>query len=168
MTKPMNAALISIRPDYTIAVSASLNEAESENTTQYFRNFNNKAIQLPTHFLPDKSFLEQHYHERFKPYIQFNYLYRDAGNNKQYGEIVFANSNALLINEIEAIIRENLIEGRYFMPSGWAMPHIYKFAYDPELDHDWFEYESVEETNKPITDSREVEVFLKTVKLAVH
>jgi len=42
------------------------------------------------------------------PNIKFNYLYRDAGNYKHYGSVIFASPNDLSLLEIEIIIRAKL------------------------------------------------------------
>jgi hypothetical protein len=38
--------------------------------------------------------------------IKFTYVYRDAGNYKQYNQVVFANANELLIQQIQSAITE--------------------------------------------------------------
>lgn len=43
--------------------------------------------------------------------IKFSYLYRDAGNYKQYGSVVLDNPDNLSLEEIEKQIRANLIDG---------------------------------------------------------
>jgi hypothetical protein len=39
------------------------------------------------------------------PNIRFAYMYRDAGNYKQHGEIIFSNKNQLVLDEVEKQIR---------------------------------------------------------------
>ena len=92
------------------------------------------------------------------PNIKFCYLYRDAGNYKIYGEVIFANTDNLPLSEIESQIRAKLIDGEYFEPKKWGVPLLAFEDFDGELDHDWMEFEKVEETNdlvsveKPIKD----------------
>jgi hypothetical protein len=47
--------------------------------------------------------------------IKFNYLYRDAGNYKQFGNIVLSNLNNIALDLIEDIVRGNLIDGEFSM-----------------------------------------------------
>ncbi|MBL0325691.1 MAG: hypothetical protein IPP61_10995 [Cytophagaceae bacterium] len=48
--------------------------------------------------------------------IQFNYLHRDSGNYKIFGDLIFSNPENLDIQEIIALIKEHLIDGQYFYP----------------------------------------------------
>jgi len=76
--------------------------------------------------------------------IKFNYLYRDAGNYKQYGSVILSNPDNLSLEKIEKQIRANLIDGEYFIPSKLNIPFINEFPYDAELDHEWYEFVGVE------------------------
>jgi len=40
--------------------------------------------------------------------IIFEYLYRDAGNNKNFGSVIFSNHKGLSVEEIGAKIRADL------------------------------------------------------------
>ena len=92
--------------------------------------------------------------------IKFNYLYRDAGNYKQFSDIVFTNKNSLSLQEIELAIRKNLIEGEFFIPEKWNTPRLSFEDYSPELDHDYHEFESLEVTNEPPTENCDISNFL--------
>ena len=46
------------------------------------------------------------------PNIKFSYLYRDAGNYKNYGEVIFANPDEMPIEEVEILIKSKLIYGQ--------------------------------------------------------
>lgn len=46
--------------------------------------------------------------------IKFNYLYRDAGNYKTFGFVIFANPNSILIEEAEKKFRNSLIDSEFF------------------------------------------------------
>lgn len=94
------------------------------------------------------------------PNIQFNYLYRDAGNYKSYGSLIFANKEKLSLEFIQEQVTNHLIDGDYFLPQKWQVPFIYKHPYDPELDHDWYEVESVEYTEEAITEEKDIKDFL--------
>lgn len=57
---------ISVRPDYTIAISADLEQDGSEFTSGVLCGLKGAAIDLPGKFRPDKTFLEWHYAEVFR------------------------------------------------------------------------------------------------------
>jgi hypothetical protein len=77
--------------------------------------------------------------------IRFNYLYRDGGNYKQYGSVVFSNPHHRALREVEQSIRSALIDGEFFNASRWQLPDLREQEWDDEMDHDWHEFESVEE-----------------------
>jgi hypothetical protein len=81
--------------------------------------------------------------------IRFNYLHRDSGNWKKFGSKIFSNPEQLRLDEIEQIIRENLIDHEYFYPDQVG---IKKFKFHRYLDdYSWYEFESIEiiENNGP-------------------
>jgi len=92
--------------------------------------------------------------------IKFNYLYRDAGNYKLFGSLVFSNHDSLSLEYIELTIRENLIEGDYFVPEKWYVPRLSFENYSPEFDHDYHEFESIELTDE-IPSKCDISEFLK-------
>ena len=60
------------------------------------------------------------------------YLYRDAGNNKVWNEVVIAGE---MTQEQCTTIERSLADGLYFVPELIGLP-IKRFdSYDPELDH---------------------------------
>lgn len=78
--------------------------------------------------------------------LQLNYLYRDASNYKNYGWVIVSTYNVDL-NEIDRKIREKLIDGEYFSAAKVGFPELF-FNIPNEDDHDWHEYQSVEETQE--------------------
>ena len=92
--------------------------------------------------------------------IKLNYLYRDAGNYKEFGDIIFTNQNSKSAEEIELVIRKNLIEEEFFIPEKWNVPRLSFENYSPELDHDYHEFESLEITNENSTDNIDISTFL--------
>lgn len=79
------------------------------------------------------------------------YMYRDAGNNKVYGDVVlhgtFTESQVEWINSLLARFPENS-----FLPVKIGLPELREqfvsgASYDPDLDHDWHEWEEVEVTD---------------------
>jgi len=92
--------------------------------------------------------------------IKFNYLYRDAGNYKEFSYVVFTNKDSKSLQEIELVIRKNLIEGEFFIPEKWNVPRLSFENYSPELDHDYHKFESVEVTDENPTESIDISAFL--------
>ncbi len=90
--------------------------------------------------------------------IRFNYLYRDAGNYKTYGSVIFQNPDKLRIAQIEPILRSKLIDEMFFDPNVLGVPALShdEFAYNSEIDHSWNEFESLEETDEDVTDDRKI------------
>lgn len=92
--------------------------------------------------------------------IKFNYLYRDAGNYKEFSDIIYTNKDSKSIQEIELEIRNKLIEGEFFIPEKWNIPRLTFDSYSPELDHEYHEFESVEFTNDNPTENFDISDFL--------
>lgn len=84
--------------------------------------------------------------------IKFNYLYRDAGNYKIFDSVIFTNRAGMDIDSVELAVRSKLTDGIYFIPEKWKIPRLSFEGYSPELDHDFHEFESVEETNENSND----------------
>ena len=95
--------------------------------------------------------------------IKFNYLYRDSGNYKTYGSIVFPNPGNLTIKEIEPILRSKLIDEVFFDTKLLGVPALShaEFAYDPEMDHSWNEFESLEETEEDATYDKRIMEWMR-------
>lgn len=92
-------------------------------------------------------------------HLKFNYLYRDAGNYKNYGFVIFSNGNNEDPETLEKTIREHLIDGEFFYPEDLVKP-VFFDEYNEELDHGWHEFDSVEETTEEPTDARDIEDFI--------
>ena len=82
------------------------------------------------------------------PNIKFNYLYRDGGNYKTYGSVVFANPENYSLAELEAAIRARLIDGLWFYTHQWGVPDLHTHPWDNKLDHSFHEFESLEFTEE--------------------
>ena len=93
----------------------------------------------------------------------FNYLYRDAGNYKTFGSVIFSNPSNLSIIEIETKIKSKLISSEFFDPIKFSIPMLNSATYDQELDHEWHEFESLEVTNESATDKRTIIAFLENL-----
>lgn len=101
-------------------------------------------------------------------HIKFKYLYRDAGNYKQFNEVVFANPDRLSVQEVDKAIRQRLIDGQWFVPEEWQLARLHSkdYPWDPALDHDWHEYEGIEETMELATEERSIDKFLESIGFA--
>lgn len=66
--------------------------------------------------------------------IVFEYLYRDGGNFKNWGEERFKNEQGLSLEEIDARIREGLIDGMYFSAEKVGLPTLYFDEHNEQLD----------------------------------
>ena len=95
--------------------------------------------------------------------IKFNYLYRDAGNYKEFGEFIFTNQGSQSLQKIELAIRNCLIEKEFFIPEKWNIPRLNLGGYSPELDHDYHEFESIEITSDSSTENCDISLFLMVI-----
>jgi hypothetical protein len=86
--------------------------------------------------------------------IEFHYLYRDLGNFKNFGSLVFANSSHLAIDEIRRRIERATDCDRTFVASRLKMPELFfrDFPFNPELDHGFHEFFDTLETELPSND----------------
>lgn len=98
--------------------------------------------------------------------IRFNYLHRDSGNWKKFGSKLFSNSEHLCIDEIELLIRQNLIDQEYFYPEKVG---IKKFKFHRYLDDcSWYEFESLVAIDFEIVKVESIESiqsFLEKLKI---
>jgi ribulose bisphosphate carboxylase small subunit len=80
------------------------------------------------------------------PNIRFAYMYRDASNYKQHGEVIFSNEKQLSVNEIEKQIRSFLNDGEYFIA---RQIHLEERFFDTlyDDDHPWHEFVRLEATD---------------------
>lgn len=98
------------------------------------------------------------------PNIQFNYLYRDSGNYKKYGLVVFTNPDNLELTEIERLIRTKLIWGEWFYANEWLLPELFLEFVDLRIDPTWHEFESIENMDEPANQVLSIREFIKELK----
>jgi hypothetical protein len=81
--------------------------------------------------------------------IKFEYLYRDEGNYKTFGEVIFSNPDSLSLNFVRNFIESHLIEGAWFEPDKWGIPRFSFHQHNPFGIHDyiWYEFEQLSYTN---------------------
>lgn len=101
--------------------------------------------------------------------IQFEYLYRDAGNFKNWGKVVFSNPNGIAVNDVASIAEKALIDKTYFVASKVGVPDLRFAEYIPHLDHDWHEVYVFLPTNNLPSDphSRNIEEFIVSLQQAL-
>ncbi len=80
--------------------------------------------------------------------IKFHYLYRDAGNYKQYHFKIFSNQKDLSLKEIDNKIRSALIDQCWFYADRWQLKDLHVYKWDESIDHRWHEFDLVEITDE--------------------
>ena len=102
--------------------------------------------------------------------IRFIYLYRDASNYKQHGEVILSNETQLAVEEIDQQVRSLLSDGCFFIAQQVQIEERF-FAVATEDDHPWHEFMQVEATADPVFDpvpeiKRDIAQFLEELKQA--
>ena len=99
--------------------------------------------------------------------IKLEYLYRDAANNKEWGDVVFGNTECLSAEEVASRAEPHLIDGLWFVADKVGLPGLFAYPYDPELDHDRHEVVAFTLTDDPVTDpqQRDITDFLTTLQV---
>lgn len=102
--------------------------------------------------------------------IRFIYLYRDASNYKQHGEVILSNETQLAVEEIDQQVRSHLSDGSFFIARQVQLEERF-FAVVNEDDHPWQEFVQVEATADPVFDpipetKRDIARFLEELKQA--
>lgn len=95
--------------------------------------------------------------------LRLNYRYRDAQNYKEFGSVVFSNLSGMTIEEATLLLKEKLISEEFFVPQDWGLPRLHTQPYNPEVDHEWHEFEEFELTDDQVTDGRDIGEFLEGV-----
>lgn len=94
-----------------------------------------------------------------KKNISFQYLHRDEGNYKSFGEIIFKNSEGLTPHQAEEILRKKLIDSEFFYPSENQIPLFPEHSGNLYFS-DWYEFQSFSQTDENLTDHRSLSTFL--------
>ena len=97
------------------------------------------------------------------PNIQLSYLYRDSGNYKNFGSVVFANSSNIELSIVEKRIKSRLIDGTWFCAHHWQLPDL-RFINVNESDSTWHEFESVEYTELPANTPQNVDELMLLIE----
>lgn len=94
------------------------------------------------------------------------YLYRDAGNYKNWGAVVFSNPDAISAELAEKMASEALIDQSYFVATEIEVPDLHFPFYSADLDHDWHEFQAFTETDDPADDKldRNIQELIQCIK----
>ncbi len=100
--------------------------------------------------------------------VRFEYLYRDAGNFKNWGEVVFSNPRNINVDLVAAMAEKVLIDHAYFVASKADVPDLHFAKHDEELDHGWHEVHAFQFTDDAPNDvqGRDIEGFIESLQCA--
>jgi len=86
--------------------------------------------------------------------IEFGYLYRDGGNYKKYGSVIFANPEDLGTDEISRLIHEELMPDGLFIAEQVRIPEVFLYSSGDfsQDDHCFHEFAGVRVTNGTTSD----------------
>ena len=106
--------------------------------------------------------------------VRFVYMYRDASNYKQHGEVILPNETQRTVEDVDTQIRSLLSDGLFFIARQVQVEERF-FDVVSEDDHPWHEFVSVEATTDPTFDpvpeqqrdiKRDITNFLKELEQA--
>jgi len=97
--------------------------------------------------------------------IRFEYLYRDAGNFKNWGSVVFSNPNSISAKKAASLAATVLIDQIYFVANKVGVPDLHFHDHNSELDHGWHEVFAFQSTEELVNDpqKRSVEEFIEAL-----
>lgn len=96
--------------------------------------------------------------------VALRYLYRDAGNYKNFSTVYFSNPDEISIEEIETSIRECCLDENWFKPTKWSLPDLHNSTYDAELDHEFHEIEEIVLCHERPSDERTIADFIRDIR----
>lgn len=87
--------------------------------------------------------------------IKFSYLYRDAGNYKQWGYVVFSNGDGTLVEDLRARISQGAIDSDNFIADQVRLNNLFFYPEHPLNgdDHWLHEFDSLSESHDEPTDT---------------
>ena len=100
--------------------------------------------------------------------VEFTYLYRDGGNYKKWGRVIFSNPTRLRLNAVEKALRANFMADGLFIADQIRLPEVF-FNFRGEAtsdDHCFHEYYSLTETRSKPNDGhlRSIGAFISEVR----
>jgi hypothetical protein len=98
--------------------------------------------------------------------VRFEYLYRDAGNFKNWGEVVFSNPHNINSILVVAMAEKVLIDQAYFVATKADVPDLHFKEHDEQLDHGWHEFHACQPTEDAPNDpqGRNIEKFIDSLR----
>lgn len=98
--------------------------------------------------------------------MRFEYLYRDAGNFKNWGELVFSNPHNIKVDIVTLMAESVLIEKAYFIANKADVPDLHFEQYNEQLDHSWHEVHAFIPTKEAPNDprGRNIEEFIESLR----
>lgn len=100
--------------------------------------------------------------------VKFVYLYRDAGNYKRWGQVVFSNAEGISLQVIQDVFRNAFDSDSYFIAQQIRVPELFLWNETPATtdDHCFHEFAAVEACADTPTDDhgRSIKSFLLEVK----
>jgi hypothetical protein len=102
--------------------------------------------------------------------VLFEYLYRDAGNFKNWGQVVFSNPSDVPADIVTAKASQVLIDRTYFVATKADVPDLHFAEQKEELDHGWHEVHAFRPTDDPPSDTRDrnIEEFIESLRFASY
>jgi len=100
--------------------------------------------------------------------IQFDYLFRDEDNYKEFGSVVFSNPQKLTIDFVETQIKKHLIEGAWFNPDQWHIPRFsfHQISLFGINELVWYEFDNISYTKTPPTH-QSIDLFIDIIQKVV-
>jgi hypothetical protein len=100
--------------------------------------------------------------------IRFNYMYRDAGNYKKFGSVVFSNPELVTLQSLAAPLAKAFSEEGLFVAHQIRVPEVFFYTRGNATsdDHFFHEFDGVEESLEAPNDQllRSVGEFLVEVQ----
>ena len=84
--------------------------------------------------------------------VCFEYFYRDSGNFKTFGDVVFQNKQGLNVSDVEEEIRQNLIDQQFFYTEEIQIESLLTPEAVTDVDPTWHEFQSLTETDQKVND----------------
>lgn len=99
--------------------------------------------------------------------IKFSYCYCDAGNYKNWGEVIFTNPNSLALSDVQQILTKRFISQELFIAEQVRVPTLY-FEDFSDDDHGFHLFSDIEFTPSPTNspEGRSIDEFLESVQRA--
>lgn len=97
------------------------------------------------------------------PNIKLFYLYRDSGNYKNFGSVVFGNPLNIELSIVEKHIKSRLIDGCWFYAHHWQLPDL-RFGDVNDRDPTWHEFESVGYTALPANTPQNLDELMLLIE----